>query len=162
MFMRSLGYERWTNAVGLRFDEMHRVFKQLDRNEKGNERYTAVMPLAKARVTKADGLAWWGQQPFNLQLRGFEGNCDLCFLKNERSLMRLIRDNPGMGDWWSEQERRHEGKTRDPRMSKFNKAFTYDGLAKTVATSPLLDLDYMNDEDEFDAECGLWCAGEAA
>lgn len=165
MFMRSRGYERWTNAVGLRFDEMHRVFKQIERNEKGNERYTAVMPMATnagGRVTKAMVLSWWARQPFNLQLRGYEGNCDGCFLKSERSLKRLIRDNPGLADWWIEQERAHEGKTRDPRMSKFNKAFTYAGLAKDVATSPLLDLDFMSDEDEFDAECGLWCAGEAA
>jgi 3'-phosphoadenosine 5'-phosphosulfate sulfotransferase (PAPS reductase)/FAD synthetase len=162
LFMRAQGYERWNNAVGLRADEMHRVFKQIERNEKGADRFTAIMPLAKAKVREADVLAWWAQQPFNLQLRGYEGNCDLCFLKAERTLLRLVRDNPGMSDWWAEQERLHEGKTRDPRMSKFNKAFTYAGLRRTVETSPLLDLDYMADVEEFDAECGLWCAGEAA
>lgn len=163
-FMRAQGYERWNNAVGLRWDEMHRVFKQLERNEKAITRYTAVMPMARqaTKVTKAMVMAWWARQPFNLQLRGYEGNCDLCFLKGEKSLKRLIRDNPGMADWWAAQEAKAVGRTRDPRMANFNKAFTYADLTNTVATSPLLELDYMNDEDEFDAECGLWCAGEAA
>lgn len=164
MFMRSQGYERWNNAVGLRWDEMHRVFRQIERNEKGTDRFTAVMPMAtqSTKVREADVLAWWARQPFNLTIRGYEGNCDLCFLKSERALMRLIRDNPGMSEWWERQEAEHEGKTRDPRMSKFNKAFTYAGLREAVETSPLLNLDYMTEEEEFDAECGLWCSGEAA
>lgn len=164
LFMRSRGYERWNNAVGLRWDEMHRVFRQIERNDKKIDRFTAVMPLATqaTKVRESDVLSWWARQPFNLQIRGYEGNCDLCFLKSERTLMRLVRDNPGLEAWWVDQERLHEGKTRDPRMSKFNKAFTYDGIASAVAAGPMLDLDYMTPEDEFDAECGLWCAGEAA
>jgi 3'-phosphoadenosine 5'-phosphosulfate sulfotransferase (PAPS reductase)/FAD synthetase len=163
-FMRAQGYQRWNNAVGLRWDEMHRVFKQIERNEKGLTRYTAVMPMARqaTKVTKQVVMDWWARQPFNLQLRGYEGNCDLCFLKGERSLKRLIRDNPGMADWWAAQEAKAVGRTRDPRMANFNKAFSYDALAKEVRDSPLLDLDYMPDEEEFDAECGLWCSGEAA
>lgn len=162
MFMRAQGYDRWNNAVGLRFDEMRRVFRQIERNEKKIDRFTAIMPLAKARVREPEIIAWWAQQPFNLTIRGFEGNCDLCFLKAERTLMRLVRDNPGMHEWWAEQERLNEGKTRDPRMCKFNKAFTYEGIASAVSNSPMLDLDYLTEEEEFDAECGLWCAGEAA
>ena len=164
MFMRAQGYERWNNAVGLRWDEMHRVFKQLERNEKGSDRFTAIMPMANqaTQVREADVLTWWAHQPFNLEIRGYEGNCDLCFLKSERTLLRLIRDNPGIEMWWANQEAQHEGKTRDPRMSKFNKAFTYEGLSNAVANSPMLNLDYMSEDDEFDAECGLWCAGEAA
>lgn len=162
LFMRAQGYERWNNAVGLRADEMIRVFRQIERNQKRIDRFAAVMPLADAKVRERDVFAWWAEQSFNLDLRGYEGNCDLCFLKSEKTLLRLIRDNPGMADWWAGQERLHEGKTRDPRMSKFNKAFTYDSLARTVSTSPLFDLDYMTEDEEFDAECGLWCAGEAA
>lgn len=163
-FMRAQGYERWNNAVGLRWDEMHRVFKQIARNEAGNNRYTAVMPMAtqSTKVTKLAVMDWWARQPFNLQLRGYEGNCDLCFLKGEKSLRRLIRDNPGMGDWWEDQEKKAVGRTRDPRMANFNKAFSYAALKETVSASPLLDLDYMTEDDEFDAECGLWCSAEAA
>jgi 3'-phosphoadenosine 5'-phosphosulfate sulfotransferase (PAPS reductase)/FAD synthetase len=163
-FMRAQSYERWNNAVGLRWDEMRRVFKQIERNETGINRYTAVMPMATqaAKVTKQTVLGWWARQPFNLQLRGYEGNCDLCFLKSEKSLMRLVRDNPGLVDWWVEQEKKAEGRTRDPRMANFNKQFSYAALAETVRTSPLLDLDLPSNNEEFDAECGLWCAGEAA
>ena len=163
-FMRAQGYDRWNNAVGLRWDEMHRVFKQIARNEAGNNRYTAVMPMARqaTRVTKEMVLEWWARQPFNLALRGYEGNCDLCFLKGQKTLRRLIRDNPGIADWWIAQEQKAVGRTRDPRMANFNKEFSYAALVAEVEASPLLDLDYMPADDEFDAECGLWCASEAA
>lgn len=187
MFMRAQGYERWNNAVGLRWDEMHRVFKQYERNEKGSDRFTAVMPMT-TRATQVTSrtveMFWVGNltyahvarvardygmhtianllpQGFDLGLLPGEGNCDDCFLKNAKLLKFLIRRDPASADWWIEQERLHEGKTRDPRMSKFNKAFTYQGLRDEVMSSPLLDLGTPEDL-EFDAECGLWCAGEAA
>jgi hypothetical protein len=182
MFMRAQGYERWNNAVGLRRDEMHRVFKQIERNEKGIDRFTAQMPMAsaKANVSKPIVMRFWcGDLPeavvveayrradravidalpqgFDLGIFGWEGNCDNCFLKNEALLKWLIRGNPASAEWWIEQERLHEGKTRDPRMSKFNKAFTYQALLNDRTASPLLPIN-----DEHDAECGLWCAGEGA
>ncbi len=186
MFMRSQGYERWNNAVGLRRDEMHRVFRQIERNEKGSDRFTAMMPMATAAgaASKRDVMQFWHgslteaavveayrtqkqwlidalPNGFDLGIHGFEGNCDNCFLKNEKLLKHLIRRDPASADWWAGQEAMHEGKTRNPRMSKFNKAFTYQGMKGEVASSPLLDLGTPEDM-EFDAECGLWCAGEAA
>jgi hypothetical protein len=161
-FMRAQGYERWNNAVGLRWDEMHRVFKQIARNETGHNRYTAVMPMARqaTKVTKEVVTQWWARQPFNLQLRGYEGTCDLCFLKGEQSLKRLIRDNPGMERWWIEQEEKAKGRTRDPRMSQFNKQFGFQQLAAAVHSSPMLNLELMTDDEEFDAECGLTCGAD--
>src|SRR3546814_15277478 len=51
-FMLSMGYDRWTNVVGLRADEMRRVAKQQARNEAGKERWQSAWPLVKARVQK--------------------------------------------------------------------------------------------------------------
>jgi 3'-phosphoadenosine 5'-phosphosulfate sulfotransferase (PAPS reductase)/FAD synthetase len=158
-FMRAQGFDRWSNAVGLRADEMHRVFKQVERN-KAARRSTAIMPLAVAGITKQDVMAFWARQPFNLQLRGYEGNCDLCFLKGERILRRLVRDNPGMAGWWKEQEGQRAGATRDPAMANFSRRYTYAGLEAEVGASALLDLDLMSEDEEFDAECGLTCGGD--
>src|SRR3546814_9630188 len=58
-FMLSMGYDRWTNVVGLRADEMRRVAKQQARNEAGKERWQSAWPLVKARVQKHHIWLFW-------------------------------------------------------------------------------------------------------
>lgn len=93
-FMLARGYERWANAVGLRGDEMGRVFKQIAFNEAKKQRWLTVMPMATqaaGMVRKTDVMRFWlgptmrmgGELPqgFDLGLADHEGNCDLCFMK---------------------------------------------------------------------------------
>jgi len=152
-FARSLGWERWNNVVGLRYDEGHRVLKQLDRNAQAKERYTAVMPLSTAKVTRADVMAFWAAQPFDLGLMPYEGNCDLCFLKARAKLSALIRENPGMADWWVAQERE--------RGARFVTEYSYADLAAHVRAQGHLFDGFADGGDEFDAECGLHCGADA-
>ncbi len=153
--MLSLGHEHYLNMIGLRYDEGTRVLKQLARNDSGKERWTTIMPMSKARVTKRDVMAFWADQPFDLQLQPHEGNCDMCFLKSRGKLSRLIRDNPGMAEWWAERERSTKAKT--PSGERFNTEYSYADLERQVAASPMLPgLD--NEDDDYDAECGLTCA----
>lgn len=146
-FCRSLGWERWTNVIGLRHDEGHRVLKKYAENDSGGHRWKSAMPLDKARVAKADVMAFWSEQPFDLGLMPHEGNCDLCFLKSEGKLRAIIRDQPGVERWWIDQEA--GGK-------RFERARSYAEIARATYAQPLLPLG----DDEHDAECGLWCAPE--
>jgi 3'-phosphoadenosine 5'-phosphosulfate sulfotransferase (PAPS reductase)/FAD synthetase len=151
-FARSLGWERWNNPVGLRYDEGHRVLKQLAANETSRERFTALMPLSSARVTKRDVMAFWMAQPFDLGLLPGEGNCDLCFLKGRATLMAAIRQEPSRADWWIEQEA--------IAGRPFNEREPMAHLAAAVRNQPgLFDPPAPTDEDH-DTECGLICAGE--
>jgi 3'-phosphoadenosine 5'-phosphosulfate sulfotransferase (PAPS reductase)/FAD synthetase len=153
-FALSLGWGRWTNVVGLRHDEGWRVMKQIDRNEQGRERWISVMPLDKAKVTKPAVKGCWANQPFDLGLRDYEGNCDLCFLKSRQKKLAIIRENPGAADWWIEQEHRTGG--------RFVTEYSYaDLLAEVTAQGHLFD-GFVDDGEEHDVECGLTCAGEAA
>lgn len=104
-FMRSCGYEHWTSAVGLRRDEPARVAKHREKNA-DEEDFDSVYPLHAARVRKADVMAFWRAQDFDLGLRWWESNCDGCFLKSAAILQRTERDAPGSLAWWAEQERR--------------------------------------------------------
>ncbi len=89
---RELGWKRWHNVIGLRYDEGHRVLKALARNETGKDPWRVLMPMSKAKATKR-GHVWpfWLDentdpidlthplpQGFDLGLRDYEGNCDLC------------------------------------------------------------------------------------
>lgn len=152
-FAASLGWKEgsYKEVVGLRSDEMMRVFRVIEKNHAlGRD---VVTPLAKARIRQSDVMAWWKRQPFDLGLKPGEGNCDLCFLKGRANLVRLIRSNPAAADWWIGIEEGIGKRT-------FRKDYSYRLLRAEAAASPLLPL--SEDDDEFDAECGLWCAGEAA
>jgi 3'-phosphoadenosine 5'-phosphosulfate sulfotransferase (PAPS reductase)/FAD synthetase len=143
-----LGWKHWSNVVGLRHDEGHRVLKRLASNDEGKSPWISKMPLATAKVTKADVMAFWAKQDFDLGLKSYEGNCDLCFMKGRGKLKNLIRENPGAVDWWIEQEINGKG--------SFNKEFFYSDLLYEVIAQPHL-FDELDDNDEHDAECGTWC-----
>jgi 3'-phosphoadenosine 5'-phosphosulfate sulfotransferase (PAPS reductase)/FAD synthetase len=175
-FMVAQGYAHWTNAVGLRWDEMHRVFKQMARNEAGGQPYTSVLPMARqaTQVRKRDIMQFWfGKDRLDLSLRadslpqGFdlglddhEGNCDLCFLKGRSKKSRIIRDQPSLAVWWDRMEKTATT-SKGAGQARFNKDESIAQLVAATANSPRLDLE-DGDAEEFDAECGLWCAGEAA
>ena len=55
-YARSLGWEHWTNAIGLRFDEARRVARIKDQRERWGE---SVAPLYHGRVTREDVVAFW-------------------------------------------------------------------------------------------------------
>lgn len=103
-YCRSLGWDRWHVARGLRADEQGRL-------NRGNprERWTPWHPLADAMVARRDVAAFWAKQPFDLRLINVDGktprgNCDGCFLKSEANLAGLARDFPGRAGWWAEVE----------------------------------------------------------
>lgn len=167
-FMIAQGFGRWTNIIGLRYDEGMRVMKALARNDSGKERFTSAMPLSKAKVTKRGHVMpfWLGDntdpinlthplpQGFDLGLRDYEGNCDFCFLKSKGALKRLIRDNPGTVDWWKAQEAKGGSK---PSGARFVTERTYADLERDVISSPFMP-GLLDDDLEYDAECGLTCA----
>lgn len=105
-FMLGRGYQHWDSIVGIRADEPRRIAKMRDQNEKRSERWTVVMPLAVEGTTVADVMAFWQAQPFDLQLKPYEGNCSICFLKHKNKRERLAKDRPDLLAWWVEQEAR--------------------------------------------------------
>lgn len=123
-YARSLGWERWVKAVGIRADEPGRL-----RGDPPKERFTLWHPLADAGVTRRDVAAFWKRQPFDLRLANIGGrtplgNCDGCFLKGERNRAALARDYSERFAWWIDQERK-TGAT-------FRKDEPYHALAEFV------------------------------
>jgi 3'-phosphoadenosine 5'-phosphosulfate sulfotransferase (PAPS reductase)/FAD synthetase len=120
----SLGWERWTVAVGIRADEAGRAVSAQPR-----DRYGVWYPLIDAGVGKADVAAFWRKQPFDLRLPNIKGvsalgNCDGCFLKSEAKRAMLARDYPDRAQWWADQERRFGG--------MFHQATSWAEMMRTV------------------------------
>ena len=99
-FAKAQGWKHWTNVVGFRGDEMHRVDAAMTRNEAAKERWQTICPMANAGVSKAEVRAFWRAQPFDLRLEEHEGNCDVCFLKSAAKISRIMRDRPDLAQWW--------------------------------------------------------------
>ncbi len=114
-WMRARGYEHWDMIVGLRADEPRRVARMRKFNDAPRERWTNVLPLAEAGVTEADVLAFWREQPFDLQLRTWEGNCDICFLKSQSKKLRIMQERPDLAAWWIAKEQAYEPFRRESR-----------------------------------------------
>ncbi len=129
-------------------------------------------------------------QGFDLGLRDHEGNCDVCFLKSLNKKMACERDAPGATDWWVNEEAWVTDNTTpthriermladaDPAQrawieemaakgavvhagARFVTEYAMSDVARWTREQPLLITDDLL-SDEHDAECGLWCAGEAA
>lgn len=119
----NLGWKEYTNLIGIRADEPHRV-KQV------NVSYlTRQFPLVEMGVTKEDVREFWKKMPFDLELpeimgRNFLGNCTGCFLKSELDLALLCKTNPEEFKWWEGLEERFG--------STFKNGWSYRDLREKV------------------------------
>lgn len=98
-YMRSIGYDDWVTAVGIRFDEQHR------RASASQRLINPIYPLIDdIKATEGFIRHWWKQQEFDLQIKDYEGNCDLCWKKSKRKRLTLLSEDPDVGQWWREME----------------------------------------------------------
>ena len=100
-FVKDLGFNEVITAMGIRYDERHR--KSLTAKEQN-----IIYPLCDD--LKVDNLFirnWWSRQCFDLKLKDYEGNCDLCFKKSLRKRLTLIKENPNIAKWWLDTENKY-------------------------------------------------------
>lgn len=110
--MEGQGFE-W--AIGMRADEAGRL---------GDHYY----PLAEWGVTKGRVRAFWAEQAFDLGLKDYEGNCDLCWKKSLDKLLTILEEKPVVATWWAGQEAQHGGfaPERTPRRKKVQNGLLFD------------------------------------
>jgi 3'-phosphoadenosine 5'-phosphosulfate sulfotransferase (PAPS reductase)/FAD synthetase len=89
--------DAWTNIVGLRWDEPDRVAKLRARDAE----WDIAAPLYDARVSKADVLAFWAAQDFDLKIPPWAGNCVGCFLKKRSHREAAAREMPEVIERWA-------------------------------------------------------------
>lgn len=87
----------YVSAIGIRADEKHRIGSDPSK----------IYPLSELNIDETFIRTWWDRQKFNLELKDYEGNCDLCFLKSVRKKLTLIYENPSIAEWWSNIEQKY-------------------------------------------------------
>lgn len=106
-YAKSIGWKNYLTALGIRSDEPSR----LDWNKKKREKILYFAELF--HVVKSDVNLFWSKQPFDLELKSFEGNCDLCYKKSKRKLLTILKQHPEFANWWKEMEDKYS--EFDPR-----------------------------------------------
>lgn len=99
-YAKQIGFKNYKTAIGIRADEIDRI--QSDHAKKG-----FIYPLVSAGTTKSDVNKFWINNDFDLQLKGYEGNCDFCFKKSLRKLLTLTIEQPKKLEWWQEMEKKY-------------------------------------------------------
>jgi len=139
-YLVSQAWTQWTNTVGIRADEAHRVKPSKDK------RWANWFPLNDARVSVHDVNKFWQSQQFDLRVMKGGGNCDGCFLKSEATLAAMWREHPDRMQWWADQE--------DVANGTFHKNRNYKQLGSFVSRQG----DWIFDDEAFlcqkdDGEC---------
>lgn len=121
-----------TTVIGFRADEPDRVANRRKRRPRseGVLAEHPTFPLHDAGITVTDVMAFWAAQPFDLQLKQHEGNCDLCFLKSLRKRVRIMADRPDLATKWIADETRAQATATTPQGARFRQdGYSY---AKTL------------------------------
>lgn len=91
--IKALGWADYETAIGIRYDERHRISAK--RRQAG-----FIYPLTdELKISKVIINEWWEKQPFRLQLKDYEGNCDFCWKKSRRKRLTLIADGLNIDRW---------------------------------------------------------------
>lgn len=101
-FMSSFSKDYHT-AIGIRADEHHRVKDW----KKAKEKKFIYPLITDFRVDSLYIRKFWESQYFDLNLKDYEGNCDMCWKKSNRKLLTLVCENPKLLNWWNDMEIKH-------------------------------------------------------
>jgi hypothetical protein len=93
-----LGWKDYYTAIGIRYDE-------IDRMVVNRKTYNIIYPLIEdTRMTKQKINFWWSQQPFRLNLKGYQGNCKTCWKKSFKNLYTIAKEKPEYFDFFKRME----------------------------------------------------------
>lgn len=150
-YARSLGWEEWTNVLGLRADEPRRV---ANARRPTGQRWENSVPLAIGGIAKSDVVGFWSQQNFDLMLPNINGttplgNCDLCFLKSAAALMGIMRDRPDLAAWWIDAERDQRSRANKPNGALFREdRLSYAAMLDAVQRQQNFDFGSLDERQE--------------
>ena len=88
-------------VVGIRADEAHRKSVNAEIEK-------VIYPLCdEVKIDSKFIRNWWEKQSFDLELKDYQGNCDLCFKKSLKKRLTIIKENPEIAKWWLEMEQKY-------------------------------------------------------
>lgn len=160
------GINNYSIAVGLRIDELDRVRKDYKENN-------VFYPLMDRKLNKRDRNSFWKDQPIQITIPAFKGNCDLCFEKSNRKLITIIKEEPKKAEWWNDMIKKYSQVPKDKSQSYNDLMEENNGMTFYRGYNTIKDLvemaehpftkatdEYIYEDDLFDLEgdCGSGCS----
>lgn len=109
-YARSLGWKDYYTAIGIREDE-------IDRMSVKRKEARLIYPLISMRpMTKPKINFWWSQQPFRLNLKGYQGNCITCWKKSDNKLYQIAKENEYAFNFFGKMEARYGNYIPESRL----------------------------------------------
>lgn len=123
-YAKQIGFKNYKIAIGIRSDEIDRI----------NTNQNFIYPLVSLGTKKSDVNKFWMNNEFDLQIKGYEGNCDFCFKKSLRKLLTLTIERPEKLEWWAEMEKKYSDyipitrKQQNKKTAFFRESMTTQNL----------------------------------
>lgn len=162
---KTFGRNNYSIAVGMRADEIDRVGKDFMKNN-------TFYPLMDNKITKKERNKFWSEQPIQITIPAYKGNCDLCFEKSYRKLATILKQEPYRINWWNRMTKLYsqkpiEGKdsynhfANNGGMNFWRQNVTIEDL-QAMANDDKLKLatdEYIYEDELLDSEsdCGAGC-----
>jgi len=146
-YCRSIGWKGYYTAIGYRIDE-------IDRMAPDWQKQNHIYPLISNIPTKKNGInKFWRDMPFDLNLKTYEGNCDICFKKSDRKIMTLLKENPYLSEWWLQMEEKYNtyipiGRQKETLKPPIN-FFRQNRSLKVLIEMSKLEFNLAKDESQF-------------
>lgn len=100
-YVKSIGWENYKTAIGIRIDEVDRV-------NKNRKKLNLIYPLITDKpTTKQEVSYWWSKQDFRLKLKSYNTNCRTCWKKSDKVLAKIYKENPNYFDFNLEMEKKY-------------------------------------------------------
>lgn len=99
-YLRSIGWDEWDVALGLRADEPRRA----TRVKADYAAENPVVPMYHAGHSLKDVEEFWSGYEWRLEIPRWLGNCCGCFLKSAGRLGVIASDHPETLEWWAKTE----------------------------------------------------------
>lgn len=102
-YARSLGWttKDYKTAIGIRTDEVDRISAEAKTEN-------LWYPLIGEGITKPFINRFWRERPWRLNLKGYEGNCKVCWKKSLRKLLTIAKEHPEHFDNFRKWEKEFE------------------------------------------------------
>lgn len=92
-------FKKYEMAIGYRMDETKRINPKTAKQKKFVFPLVDVWPTWNIQVRR-----FWDTMPFDLRLKDYQGNCDLCWKKSQRNRLTILSENPAIGNQWQRWE----------------------------------------------------------
>ncbi len=142
-YARSIWGADYETAIGIRQDEFDRI------NEKHKTK-RIIYPLIKdVPMTKQKVNFWWSQQPFRLRLKGYQGNCMVCWKKSKPKLLTIAKERPEAFDWVRRMEAKYGEFVPEARLKALRDRGEEPKLPTTFFRGNLSALDILSSAANF-------------